>query len=139
MKRIILISLVLALCTGGPALAADYPEKDLQGVIMWGAGGATDNVARAITPLVEPHLGQQIVLINKPGGTGAIATQYVYSRPANGYTLLYGAENPQLHGVLKLSQLCQFEHLLLVDRRAVYASMAVRVSRALAWLAASVS
>ena len=105
MKRLLLVSMVLAVCCLGIAFAADYPDRDLQGIIMWGAGGATDNVARAITPLVEPYLGKQIVLINKPGGTGAISTQYVYSRPSDGYTLLYGAENPQLHGVLKLSKL----------------------------------
>ena len=105
MKRLLLLSMALAVCCFSPAIAAEYPDKDLQGVIMWGAGGATDNVARAITPLVEPNLGKQIVLINKPGGTGAISTQYVYSRPSDGYTLLYGAENPQLHGVLELSQL----------------------------------
>ena len=105
MKRLLLLSMVLAVCCLGIAVAADYPDRDLQGIIMWGAGGATDNVARAITPLVEPYLGKQIVLINKPGGTGAISTQYVYSRPSDGYTLLYGAENPQLHGVLKLSKL----------------------------------
>ena len=72
---------------------------------MWGAGGATDNVSRAITPNVEPFLGKQIVLINKPGGTGAISTQYVYSRPADGYTLLFGAENPQVHRILELSDM----------------------------------
>lgn len=85
--------------------AADFPAKDLQGVIMWGAGGATDNVARAVTPLIEAALGKQIVLINKPGGSGAISTAYVAGRPADGYTLLYGAENPQLHKVLELSQI----------------------------------
>lgn len=94
-----------ALCLSGAALAADFPEKDLQGVIMWGAGGATDNVARAITPLAEQQVGKDIVLVNKPGGTGAISTQYVFSRPSNGYTLLYGAENPQLHKVLNLSKI----------------------------------
>jgi len=85
--------------------AADFPDRDLQGIIMWGAGGATDNVARAVTPHVEAALGKQIVLVNKPGGTGAISTQYVYSRPADGYTLLYGAENPQVYRILKLSDL----------------------------------
>jgi tripartite-type tricarboxylate transporter receptor subunit TctC len=99
------LSLVLIVCLVIPAYAENYPKKDLQGIIMWGAGGATDNVARAITPNVEPFLGKQVVLINKSGGTGAISTQYVYSRPSDGYTLLYGAENPQLHGVLKLSKL----------------------------------
>lgn len=96
----------LAMLTAGTAgLAADYPAKDLQGVIMWGAGGATDTVARAVTPLVESALGKQIVLVNKPGGTGAISTAFVAARPADGYTLLYGAENPQLHKVLQLSQM----------------------------------
>ena len=89
----------------GSVNAAEFPERDLQGVIMWGAGGATDNVTRAITPLVEPLLGKKVVLINKPGGTGAISTQYVYSRPADGYTLLFGAENPQVHRILELSEM----------------------------------
>jgi len=105
MKRMLWLVAVLAVGGFGLAQAAGYPDRDLQGVIMWGAGGATDNVARAITPNVEPFLGKQIVLINKSGGTGAISTQYVYSRPSDGYTLLYGAENPELHGVLELSKL----------------------------------
>ena len=107
MKKCIflVLSLVLFVCLAISAHAGNYPKKDLQGVIMWGAGGATDNVARAITPHVEPFLGKQIVLLNKPGGTGAISTQYVYSRPSDGYTLLYGAENPQVYRILKLSKL----------------------------------
>lgn len=107
MKRtgLLVLAMAMALIPFGPAGAADFPATDFQGVIMWGAGGATDNVARAITPHVEPLLGKTIVLVNKAGGTGAISTQYVHSRPADGYTLLYGAENPQLHGVLELSQL----------------------------------
>jgi tripartite-type tricarboxylate transporter receptor subunit TctC len=62
-------------------------------------------VSRAITPLVEPILGKAIVLTNRPGGTGAIATVYVKSRPADGYSLLYGAENPNLYKVLGLADL----------------------------------
>ena len=96
----------LALLTTAPAgHAADYPTKDLQGTIMWGAGGATDVVARAVTPLVEPLLGQKIVMVNRPGGGGAISTAFVAARPADGYSLLFGAENPQLHKVLELSQI----------------------------------
>lgn len=95
---------ILALSTS-MAVAADFPAQDLQGVIMWGPGGATDNVVRALAPHVEKELGKQIVMVNKPGGTGAIATQYVHSRPSDGYTLLLGAENPQVYRVLELSQL----------------------------------
>lgn len=86
-------------------MAADFPSKDLQGYIMWGAGGATDVVARGVTPLAEAALGKSIVLTNKTGGTGAIATIYVNSRPSDGYSLLYGAENPQLYKVLGLAEI----------------------------------
>lgn len=91
--------------TAGAGMAADFPSKDLQGYIMWGAGGATDVVARGVTPLAEAALGKSIVLTNKTGGTGAIATIYVNSRPSDGYSLLYGAENPQLYKVLGLAEI----------------------------------
>lgn len=99
------VAALAVLAAGTAGHAADYPAKDLQGIIMWGAGGATDTVARAVTPLVEEALGKQIVLVNKSGGSGAISTAFVDGRPSDGYTLLYGAENPQLHKVLELSQL----------------------------------
>jgi tripartite-type tricarboxylate transporter receptor subunit TctC len=87
------------------SFAQPFPTRDLSGVIQWGAGGATDNVARAVTPLVEKYLGKQIILQNKPGATGAVAVQWVYNQPSDGYTLLYGAENPLLYRVLDISQL----------------------------------
>ncbi|MFT7686592.1 MAG: tripartite-type tricarboxylate transporter receptor subunit TctC [Candidatus Azotimanducaceae bacterium] len=80
-----------------------YPVRNIQGIIMWGAGGATDTMSRAITPYVEPLLDKEVVLINRSGGAGAISTKYVHNKKSDGYTLLYGAENPQLHGVLGLS------------------------------------
>jgi tripartite-type tricarboxylate transporter receptor subunit TctC len=95
----------LFLVTFSLAQAAEFPTKDFSGIIQWGAGGATDNVARAVTPLVEKYLGKQIVLQNKPGATGAVAVQWVTNQPSDGYTLLYGAENPQLYKVLDISQL----------------------------------
>ena len=89
-----------------PALAQDgYPERDVLGVVMWSAGGATDTVARAINPAAEEALGAPIVVLNKPGGAGAISTAYVAAAPADGYTFLYGAENPQLHPVMGVSKL----------------------------------
>lgn len=88
----------------GAAAAQAFPARELTGIIMWGAGGATDVVARALTPIAERALGQSIVLQNRPGGAGAISVQAVASAAADGYTLLYGAENPQLHKVLGLGQ-----------------------------------
>jgi tripartite-type tricarboxylate transporter receptor subunit TctC len=87
------------------AFADDFPNRELLGVIMWGAGGATDVVARAIGPAAEAELGQSIVMHNRPGAAGALSTTYVHSAPADGYTILFGAENPQLHGVMNLSEI----------------------------------
>lgn len=95
---------------------AAYPDKNLQGYIMWGAGGAMDNVARAISPIVEEYLNKKIVLQNRTGATGAVATTFVANQPADGYTILFGAENPNLYKVTGLSQIDydQFEPVLLM-------------------------
>lgn len=93
----------LALTTVAGTAAAAFPERELSGVIMWGAGGATDVVARALNPHAEAVLGKKVVLVNRAGGTGAISTNFVVNAPADGYTILYGAENPQLHQVLQLA------------------------------------
>jgi tripartite-type tricarboxylate transporter receptor subunit TctC len=85
--------------------AQTFPDRELSGVIQWGAGGATDVVSRALAPVAEEALGKKIVLQNKPGGVGAIATNFVFQQPSDGYTLLFGAENPQLHPVLAISEL----------------------------------
>lgn len=56
-----------------------------------------------MSPLTERGLGQRIVLSNMTGATGAVGMQYVFDQRANGYTLLYTAENPTLYGVLDIS------------------------------------
>ena len=94
----------LVLLSFSLAQAQDFPTKDLSGIIQWGAGGATDNVARAVTPHVELSWETDCTP-NKPGATGAVAVQWVSNQPSDGYTLLYGAENPQLYRVLDISQL----------------------------------
>ncbi len=93
----------LALSATAVTANAAFPDRELAGVIMWGAGGATDVVARGLAPHADAALGKKIVLTNRPGGTGAISTNFVLNAPADGYTLLFGAENPQLHQVLSLA------------------------------------
>lgn len=107
--------LAAGLLAFGVANAADYPERTINGVIAWGAGGGTDTATRLTTPVAEKALGQSIILANKTGATGAIAAQAVASAKADGYTLMFHAENPQLYQVLGLSQLSydDFEPVLL--------------------------
>jgi tripartite-type tricarboxylate transporter receptor subunit TctC len=94
-------ALVLA-ATG--ALAADYPTKEIQGIIQWGAGGSTDTVMRSVTPHAEDALGGTVVMQNMTGGVGAIALNYVATQSTDGYTLLMGAENPLLYKVMGLGK-----------------------------------
>lgn len=112
-----IIILVLSACSSGAKdaenndnsgdnkeAASAYPEKNIDGIIMWGEGGATDIIARTLAPIVEGEIDGSFVMQNKAGAAGAIATQYVYDQPADGYTLLFGAENPNLYQVLDISE-----------------------------------
>ena len=116
MKKVcVLIPISILILIAGTAFAA-YPEKALQGYIMWGAGGALDNVSRAATPLAQQHLGKTVIMQNKTGATGAIATTTVANLPADGYSILFGAENPNLYKVTGLSQIDydQFDPVVLL-------------------------
>ncbi len=72
-----------------PALAA-YPDKPIQLIVPYAAGGSTDVLARAVAQVAPKHFPQPVVVVNKPGG-GAIPGRLdvVKSRP-DGYTLLFG-------------------------------------------------
>ena len=89
--------------TTAPAFA-EYPEREVRGIIQWGAGGSTDTVMRAVTPHAEEALGGTVVMQNVTGGVGAIALNQVAGGEADGYTVLMGAENPLLYKVMGLGQ-----------------------------------
>ncbi|WP_152655678.1 tripartite tricarboxylate transporter substrate binding protein [Oceanobacillus sp. CFH 90083] len=103
---ILIISLLSACGSNSSAdnTGNNYPEKDIDGIIMWGEGGATDIIGRTLAPIVEKEIGSSLVMQNRAGAAGAIATQYVYDQAADGYTLLFGAENPNLYQVLDISE-----------------------------------
>ena len=99
------LSLMLVLCLAVPAFAVEYPTRNVTGVVQWGAGGGTDSLMRPLSSIAEQALGRSIVIQNMTGATGSIATQYVFDEPADGYTLLMGAENPALYDILEISEL----------------------------------
>ena len=119
MKKLLVCALVLALAGG--AFAADYPAKNISGVVLWGAGGTTDSLIRPLSAVAEQYLGKSIIIQNMTGAAGSIATQYVYDAPADGYTLLMGAENPALYDVLDVSEVTydQFDCVYLIGDEAV--------------------
>ncbi len=98
-----LLAASLTVFSAAPALA-EFPQRDLQGIIQWGAGGSTDVVMRAVTPHAEAVLGRKVVMTNRTGGVGAIATRFVAAQRPDGHTLLMGAENPQIYKVMGLGE-----------------------------------
>lgn len=88
-----------------PAETAAYPAKSIQGSIMWSAGGICDTVSRAAGLVAQEELGQSIVFTNRAGSGGGVSTAYVNAQAADGYELLFGAENPQIAKVMGTSEL----------------------------------
>lgn len=70
----------------------DYPTKQITMIIPWAAGGGTDITGRVFAAALERQLGQKVIVVNKPGASGATGTEYVASQEADGYTLLFSAD-----------------------------------------------
>lgn len=100
MKRFLIGAVSALSLMSAAAVAQEYPTKEIQGIIQWGAGGSTDTVMRAVTPHAEEILDGTIVLQNMTGGVGAIALNHVANEDADGYKILMGAENPLLYKVM---------------------------------------
>jgi tripartite-type tricarboxylate transporter receptor subunit TctC len=79
----------LLLSLPGAARAADpYPVRPVHWIVPFPPGGATDVVARIMAQWLSDHLGQQVVIENRGGAGGNIATQSVVNAAPDGYTVL---------------------------------------------------
>jgi tripartite-type tricarboxylate transporter receptor subunit TctC len=85
---ILLTSLTLALAA--PAAAQDYPNRPITLIVPYSAGGGNDLMARTAAEKMSKALGQQIVIENRGGAGGSIATRQVAKAPPDGYTLGLG-------------------------------------------------
>jgi tripartite-type tricarboxylate transporter receptor subunit TctC len=96
---------------GAPTYAADtYPNKPIRMIVGFAPGGGTDTTARALTPKLSERMGQQVIVDNRPGAAGNIATEIITKSPADGYTILMGtiaalSINPTLYGNLPFNPL----------------------------------
>jgi tripartite-type tricarboxylate transporter receptor subunit TctC len=68
--------------------AAEYPNKTIQIINPFPPGAVTDIVARFVTPKMSTVLGQQVVVVNKAGGGGAVGIQAARDAAPDGYTIL---------------------------------------------------
>jgi len=86
----------------GNAQADEYPSKPIRMIVGFAPGGGTDTTARAISAKLGELVGQQVIIDNRAGAAGNIATEMVAKANPDGYTLLLGtiaalAINPSLY------------------------------------------
>lgn len=66
---------------------SDFPSRQIRVMVGFPAGGSTDILARTLAQEARRALGQELIVINKPGATGALAVIDVVGSPADGYTI----------------------------------------------------
>ena len=86
--KIALAGTASALLLPAASLADTWPSKPIKVVVNFPAGGAADQIARAVTVPLQAALGQPVVVENRGGAGGNIGGEAVAKSPADGYTLL---------------------------------------------------
>ncbi|MBN7785182.1 tripartite tricarboxylate transporter substrate binding protein [Ponticoccus sp. (in: a-proteobacteria)] len=78
-------ALLLAAATG--AAWAEYPERPIQLIVPWGAGGGTDAVGRLLGAEIQKELGVPVNVVNRTGGSGVVGHSAIANAEADGYTI----------------------------------------------------
>src|SRR5947208_9655315 len=79
---------------------AQYPQRPVQLIVPWGAGGGTDATARIIATLLEKELKQPFNVVNRTGGSGVVGHDAIAKSTADGYTIgLITVEITMMHHV----------------------------------------
>jgi tripartite-type tricarboxylate transporter receptor subunit TctC len=114
----LLPALALLAAAANPALAQGYPEKTVTIVVPTAAGGANDAMARILAQGMSVRLGKPVIVDNKAGANGAIASEFVARAAPDGYTIMFGyiathGINPALQK-LKYDPVTDFEAIGMV-------------------------
>ena len=115
----LVVTATAGVLSAAPAQAqGTWPDKPLKLVVPYPAGGNADNTARLLATQLGQRLGQQVVVDNRPGGSGTIGAAVVAKAPADGYTLLLDATaftvNPSLFPKLPFDAAKDFAPISLV-------------------------
>jgi tripartite-type tricarboxylate transporter receptor subunit TctC len=88
LKLTLVLATLAALGMAVPAQAQNYPTKPVTLVVPWPAGGSSDLALRALADATQKHLGQQIIIDNKPGAAGTLGpAQMAANAKPDGYTI----------------------------------------------------
>jgi len=81
---------VFAMLAAAASAVAAYPERPIQLIVPYSAGGSTDVLARAVAQVAPKHFSQPLVVVNKPGGGAIPGRMDVARSKPDGYTVLFG-------------------------------------------------
>ena len=116
----VIIAMFASIAAATFVYAADvYPTKPIRMIVGFAPGGGTDLTARPVAQKMSELLGQQVIVENRPGAAGNIATEQVARAAPDGYTILMGtiaalAINPSLYGNLKFDPETDFAPVIQV-------------------------
>jgi tripartite-type tricarboxylate transporter receptor subunit TctC len=99
------LSLLFTVCLEISGGAEKFPTRPVELIIPAAPGGGTDIMARILAEATEPFLGQKLVVINKPGGSGTIGLNVIAQAKADGYSLgcVYNSPMTMVPHVLKVN------------------------------------
>src|SRR6267378_2549182 len=83
MRKLLLAAFLFA----ASSAFAQYPQRPIQLIVPWGAGGGTDATARIIGSLLEKDLKQPVNVVNRTGGSGVVGHAAIASATPDGYTI----------------------------------------------------
>ncbi|HUP97784.1 MAG TPA: tripartite tricarboxylate transporter substrate binding protein [Usitatibacter sp.] len=113
------LMVVIAAAATLAAHAQTYPARPLKLLVGFEPGGNTDTVARIVAQKLSERLGQQVVVENKAGAAGTIATHEVARAAPDGYTLTMGTTTthaiaPAAYAKLPYDPVADFEPIAMV-------------------------
>jgi tripartite-type tricarboxylate transporter receptor subunit TctC len=94
-RRTIIASIPMVLATPLAFSQKDWPNKPIKIIIPFAPGGIADTLARLLQPYYQVALGQPIIIENKTGASGTLATSFVAKASPDGYTFLLCLAAPQ--------------------------------------------
>lgn len=77
---------IFAMAVSSMANAEWKPDRPINIIVPWSAGGSTDQVTRVVAPILAESLGTDVVIVNQPGASGSIGTKAALDAPRDGYT-----------------------------------------------------
>lgn len=121
MPAVLALVLLATVTIGAPVGAADYPERNVNVIVPFPAGGASDMTARLVTGKMAERLKQGFVIDNRGGANGTLGTIALKQAPADGYTILVAsigvfAINPALFKDLRYDPQADLDLLSVLVR-----------------------